>query len=104
MPCSVAQRTREIGIRMAIGAAAGAVIRLLVRQGMAPVLAGTGPGLAGAMGVARVIRGQLYGGRGLDPLTVCLVRLALVVVAMGAIWIPARRAAALDPVRALRQE
>ena len=89
---------------MAIGAAGGTVVRLLMRQGMALVLAGIDLGLAGAAGVAQIIRGQLYGGTGLDPLTFLLVPMVLVVVAMGAIWIPARRAAALDPVRALRQE
>lgn len=104
MAYSVAQRTREIGIRMAIGAAGGAVVRLLMRQGMALVVAGAVLGLAAAAGIAQVIRGQLYGGSGLDPLTFVVVPAVLVVVAMGAIWIPAKRAASLDPVRALRQD
>ena len=104
MAYSVAQRTREIGIRMAIGAAGGAVVRLLMKQGLTLVLVGTGVGLAGAFGVAQIIRGQLYLGSGFDPLTFVLVPVVLVGVAMGAIWIPARRAAGLDPVRALRQE
>ena len=104
MAYSVAQRTREIGIRMAIGAAGGTVVRLLMRQGLTLVLVGAGIGLAGAFGVAQIIRGQLYGGSGLDPVTFILVPVVLVAVAMGAIWIPARRAAGLDPVRALRQE
>ncbi|MDE3216528.1 MAG: ABC transporter permease [Gemmatimonadota bacterium] len=104
MAYSVAQRTREIGIRMAIGAAGGAVVGLLMRQGMALVATGAALGLAAAAGIAQVIRGQLYGGSGLDPLTFVVVPVVLVLVAMGAIWIPAKRAAALDPVRALRQD
>ncbi len=104
MAYSVAQRTREIGIRMAIGAAGGAVVALLMRQGMALVVAGAAIGLAAAVAIAQVIRGQLYGGSGLDPLTFVVVPIVLVAVAMGAIWIPAKRAASLDPVRALRQD
>ncbi len=104
MAYSVSQRTREIGIRMAIGAGSASVIRLLMRQGLTLVLVGTSVGLIGAVGAARLIRGQLYGGTGLDPVTFAVVPVVLVVVAMGAIWIPARRAAALDPVTALRQE
>lgn len=104
MAYSVAQRTREIGIRMAPGAAGQAVVGMLMRQGLGLVLTGAAIGLAGAAGVAQVIRGQLYGGSGLDPLTFLVVPVVLVVVAMGAIWIPAKRAARLDPVRALRQD
>ena len=104
MAYSVSQRTREIGIRMAIGAGSAAVIRLLMRQGLTLVLVGTAVGLGGAVGVARLIQGQLYGGSGFDPVTFVLVPVVLVVVAMGAIWVPARRAAGLDPVTALRQE
>jgi ABC-type lipoprotein release transport system permease subunit len=58
----------------------------------------------GAVGAAMAIRGQLYGGTGLDPITFAAVPLVLLLTAMGAIWIPARRAAGLDPVLALRQE
>ncbi|HET7631150.1 MAG TPA: ABC transporter permease [Gemmatimonadaceae bacterium] len=104
MAYSVSQRTREIGIRMAIGAGGGQVIRLLMRQGLRLVLVGLVVGLAGAVVAALAIRGQLYGGTGLDPVTFVVVPLVLVLVAMGAIWIPAKRAAALDPVRALRQD
>ncbi|MDE3151886.1 MAG: ABC transporter permease, partial [Gemmatimonadota bacterium] len=104
MAYSVSQRTREIGIRMAIGAGGGAVIRLLMRQGLTLVLVGTGLGLAGAVGAARLIRGQLYGGSGFDGVTFIAVPLVLLAVAMAAIWVPARRAAGLDPVTALRQE
>ena len=104
MAYSISQRTREIGIRMAIGAGGAQVLRLLMRQGMTLVLLGTGLGLVGAVGAAMAIRGQLYGGSALDPITFVIVPLTLLLVAMGAIWIPAKRAAGLDPVLALRQE
>jgi predicted permease len=104
MAYSISQRTREIGIRMAIGAGAAQVVRLLLRQGMALVLVGVGLGLVGAVGAAMAIRGQLYGGTGFDPVTFVIVPLVLLFTAMGAIWIPAKRAAGLDPVLALRQE
>jgi predicted permease len=104
MAYSVAQRTREIGIRMAIGAAAGDVVRLVMRQGMALVLAGTAIGLAGAVAASRLIRGILYGSGANDPLTFVAVPLVLMGVAMLATWIPARRASAMDPLLALRQE
>lgn len=104
MAYSVSQRTREIGIRMAIGAGGGAVIGLLMRQGLTLVVVGTAVGLVGAVGAARLIQGQLYGGRGFDPVTFVAVPVVLMVVACGAIWVPARRAAGLDPVLALRQE
>jgi len=104
MAYSISQRTREIGIRMAIGAGTATVVRLLMRQGLTLVLVGTGVGLVGAAGAARLIRGQLYGGAGFDAVTFVAVPLVLIVVAMAAIWIPARRAAGLDPVTALRQE
>jgi predicted permease len=101
---SVAQRTREIGIRMALGAAASDAVRLVMRQGLAPVLLGTAIGMAGALAVAQLIRSVLYGGSALDPLTFAVVPLVLLGVAMLATWIPARRAAAIDPMVALRQE
>ena len=101
---SVAQRTREIGIRMALGAAASDAVLLVMRQGLAPVLTGTVLGLAGALAASRLIRGVLYGGSALDPVTFAAVPLVLLGVAMVATWIPARRAAAVDPMLALRQE
>ena len=101
---SVAQRTREIGIRMALGAAASDAVLLVMRQGLAPVLLGTALGMAGALAASRLIRGVLYGGSGLDPVTFAAVPLALIGVAMLATWIPARRAAGVDPTLALRQE
>ena len=104
MAYSVAQRTREIGIRMAIGAASGDVVRLVMGQGMTLVGIGMAIGLAGAFGASRLIRGVLYGGGENDPLTFVAVPIVLAAVAVLAIWIPARRAAALDPLLALRQE
>jgi putative ABC transport system permease protein len=104
MAYSVAQRTREIGIRMAVGAARSDVIRLVMRQGMAVVLIGTVVGMAGALGLARLIRGLLYGENAMDPLTFAAVPAVLMCVAMAAIFLPARRASAVDPVLALRRE
>jgi ABC-type lipoprotein release transport system permease subunit len=75
-----------------------------MRQGLAPVLIGTVLGLAGALAASRLIRGVLYGGSALDPVTFAAVPLVLLGVAMLATWIPARRAAAIDPMLALRQE
>jgi len=104
MAYSVAQRTKEIGIRMAIGAASGDVVRLVMRQGMSLVAIGIAIGLAGAFGASRIIRGVLYGGGENDPLTFVAVPLVLAAVAAVAIWIPARRASAMDPLLALRHE
>ncbi len=104
MSYSVAQRTREIGIRMAIGAARGEVIGMVMRQGLLLVLIGGAIGLAAAFGAAQLIRGQLYGASGLDPLTFFAVPLVLLSVAALATWLPARRAADTDPVLAMRAE
>jgi predicted permease len=104
MSYSVSQRTREIGIRMAIGAAHGQVVRLVMRQGMQLVIIGAVVGLAGALVAARLLRGVLYGSGSLDLVAFTSVPLVLLTVAMLAIWIPARRAASVDPMRALRSE
>ncbi|MEO7962926.1 MAG: FtsX-like permease family protein, partial [Gemmatimonadaceae bacterium] len=104
MSYSVAQRTREIGIRMAIGSSRGEVVRLVIRQGMKLVGIGLGVGLLGALGAARLVRGLLYGGSAADPLTIGVVTIVLVGVALLAIWIPARRASGVDPILALRTE
>jgi macrolide transport system ATP-binding/permease protein len=104
MAYSVSQRTREIGIRMAIGAATGDVIRLVMRQGLSLVVIGAGVGLVGALGASRLLRGILYGGSVVDPVTFVAVPLVLVAVAAVASWLPARRAASVDPIRALRRE
>jgi predicted permease len=103
MAYSVAQRTREIGIRMATGAEPGAVVRLIMRQGLTLVAVGTVIGLAGAWGASRLLRGLLYGDAS-APLTFVVVPAVLVSVAALATFIPARRAARVDPAITLRAE
>jgi putative ABC transport system permease protein len=100
----VAQRTGEIGIRMALGASPDSVLRLVVGQGLA--LAGTGIalGLAGAVSLTRLLAGLLYGVRPIDPVTFAGVPLLLAISVMLASYVPARRATRLDPVAALRCE
>jgi predicted permease len=104
MSYSVSQRRREIGIRVAIGAARSQVLALVMRQGLRMVAIGTVIGLAGAILGARLVQGLLYGATGFDVATMVGVPLVLVVVAAVAIWIPARRAATIDPMIALRGE
>jgi predicted permease len=101
---TVAQRTREIGIRMAVGAAHAQVVGALMRQGLALVAVGAAFGLAGGWGVWHLVRGMLHGATAPDALTFTAVPLLLIAVAALAIWIPARRAALVDPVVALKME
>jgi len=100
----VAQRTREIGIRLALGASTADVRRLVVRQGMVPVLLGVGAGIVGALFLTSVMQGLLYGVSATDPLTYALVAAFLAAVALAASWLPARRATRVQPTVALRQE
>lgn len=100
----VAQRTREIGVRMALGATAPSVRRMVVRQGMALATAGVGLGLIAAVALSSVMASLLYGVSATDPLTYGSVALVLVVVSLTASWIPARKASSVDPSRALRSE
>jgi predicted permease len=101
---SVKRRTNEIGIRMALGAKPGNVLRILIGQGMRLVLIGLGLGLAAAFAVTRVLSGVLYGVQPTDLLTFSGVALLLAGVAFMASYFPARRAASIDPMQALRTE
>jgi len=104
MAYTVSQRRREIGIRMAIGAAGRDVVGMIMRQGLTLVLIGAAIGIAGALGASRLLRGILYSPSVIDPLTFAGVPLLLTAVAALASWMPARRASAVDPLEALRQE
>jgi len=101
---SVAQRTREIGVRMALGADAGRVRAMVLRQMSGMILVGGGIGLVGALGLGRAARSLLYGLEGHDPVVFALAAALLTLVALGAVYVPARRASLVDPVRALRYE
>ena len=101
---AVAQRTHEIGVRMALGAALGDVIRLVVRQGLTPVVAGLAIGVAGGLGLSRLMAGILYGVTPTDPVTYAAVIGVLAAVACLACAIPARRAARIDPLLAIRSD
>ena len=101
---TVAQRTREIGVRMALGADAGRVRTMVMRQVSGMMLVGGAIGLVGALGLGRAASSLLYGLEGHDPAVFVLAVLALLVVALGAAYLPARRASRVDPVQALRYE
>ena len=104
MAHSVARRTQEIGIRMALGAHKVNVLTLVVGQGMLPALIGVGVGLVGASGFTRILSSLLYGVSATDPVTFIAVSLILIGVSFAACCIPARRAAKVDPLVALRYE
>lgn len=98
------QRTREFGIRMALGARPWDVSKMIVRQGMMPVFLGAVPGLAVALAVARILSNRIYGLRPLEPAVLACATLMLAIVALVACYLPARRATRADPMVALRHE
>jgi putative ABC transport system permease protein len=101
---TVRLRTREIGVRLALGAAPGGLVGMIIRSGLPYVLAGVGIGTVGAFATASVLRGLLFGVSTADPVTYAGVAALLIAVALLASWLPARRAAKVDPVVALRSE
>ena len=100
----VSLRTREVGIRLALGAERGDVMKLVVRQGMRLSLVGVTIGLAVALGVSRALSSLLYGVRATDPMTYISVAFVLTAVTLLASYLPARRATKVDPMVALRYE
>jgi ABC-type antimicrobial peptide transport system permease subunit len=104
MSYSVAQRTREIAIRMALGATQSVILRRSVGQGMLLAATGIAIGTAAAVALTRFISSFLFGVAPNDPLTFVVIALMLTIVALLACWIPARRAARVDPMIALRYE
>jgi putative ABC transport system permease protein len=104
MAAAVAGRTREIGVRIALGARAGEVLGMVARQGMSLVAAGVGLGLAGALAATRAVAGMVYGVGTADPATFALAVLVLSAAGLLACWLPARRAARVNPMTVLRQE
>jgi len=107
---SVAQRTREIGIRMALGADRRDVLKMILRQGMTLMSLGVALGLAGAYALTKYLgsrinlKDMLYGVRVDDPLTYSMIGILLTLVAIVACWVPSRRATWVDPMAALRVE
>ncbi|MBI3666144.1 MAG: FtsX-like permease family protein [Acidobacteria bacterium] len=104
MAYAVSQRTREIGIRMALGAQRRDVLRMVVGQGTLLALLGVGVGLAGAFGLTRLMSGLLFGVSPTDAPIFAAISILLALVAAAACYLPARRAAKVDPIVALRWE
>ena len=104
MAYSVANRRNEIGIRMALGAQPGQVRGMILRESTWLTGAGILVGVIGALGLTRLVKSMLYGIQPWDPLTLCCGVLLLMAVALAASWIPARRAARVQPMEALRHE
>jgi len=104
MAYSVARRTAELGTRIALGATRANVLRMVLRQGLATAMIGVAIGIAGAIGLTRTLQSFLFGLSPTDPLTFAAVALLLILVALLACYIPARRASKVDPMTALRYE
>jgi putative ABC transport system permease protein len=104
MAYSVSRRAREMGLRMALGAQSGDVLRMVLSEGLKLTAIGVAIGLPASLAISRVMKNLLYGVSAADPLTFAGVPLLLAVVAMIACWIPARRASKTDPMTALRQD
>jgi ABC-type antimicrobial peptide transport system permease subunit len=100
----VSWRTREIGLRLALGAQRSHIVMAIVRESLFLAAIGCMAGLAGALALSRVLHSFLFEVSALDPVTFSLVPLLMTVVALVAAWVPARRAAAVDPMEALRAE
>jgi ABC-type antimicrobial peptide transport system permease subunit len=100
----VAQGTRELGIRLALGASPANLRALVVRQGMAVAIVGVALGLAGAFALTRFMRALLFGVRETDPLTFAAIGTMLALIALVASYVPARRASRVDPIVSLRTE
>jgi putative ABC transport system permease protein len=104
MAYSVNQRTREIGIRVALGASTGAIMGWVLRQGLVLIVVGVSTGLLAAFGLMRLLRSLLFGVAATDLVTYAALAAVLAVVALVACYIPARRATRIDPLIALRHE
>jgi putative ABC transport system permease protein len=102
MSYSVQQQTKDIGVRMALGADKHTILAMILRQGLLPAFIGVAAGLAGAFGATRFLENLLYGVKSADPTSFFGVAAILSMVALLAVLIPARRAVSLDPVAALR--
>jgi putative ABC transport system permease protein len=104
MSYSVSQRTHEIGVRVAVGAAKADILQLILKEGMGITIVGVGIGLVGTLAVSSILKSQLFGVSATDPLTLVGVVFTLALVALPACYVPARRATRVDPMVALRYE
>jgi putative ABC transport system permease protein len=104
MSLAVSRRTREIGIRMSIGAQRSDIGRLMIGRAMVPVALGLGVGLAASLALTELVGSLLYGVEPMDPLTLAAGTCVLVLAALSAVYLPARRAATVDPMTAVRHE